>query len=127
MSALLGGMSGDAAQVKPFYAGGVGGAKERADIVQAAHVVEQDRNGQLGDGLIRRGGLSGEKRDTLHGKAYSTSMVILSGTGLSVEQVHAVAVCGEQVQIAPEARERMQASRAVVERLADWRGSGLRA
>ncbi|MBS1877741.1 MAG: histidine ammonia-lyase [Acidobacteria bacterium] len=45
-------------------------------------------------------------------------MVTLTGDRLSVEQVHAVAVGGEAVEIAEQARGRMRASRAVVERLA---------
>ena len=45
-------------------------------------------------------------------------MVILTGTELSVEQVHAVAVGNEPVGISDVAHERMLASRAVVERLA---------
>jgi histidine ammonia-lyase len=45
-------------------------------------------------------------------------MVTLDGQSLTLEQVHAVAVGGEQVAIPAEARERMLRSRAVVERLA---------
>jgi histidine ammonia-lyase len=45
-------------------------------------------------------------------------MVLLTGRDLSIEQVEAVAVRGENVEIAADARERMLRSRAVVERLA---------
>jgi histidine ammonia-lyase len=45
-------------------------------------------------------------------------MVTLTGDGLSVEQVHAVAARGERVRIGEEAHSRMLRSRAVVERLA---------
>ena len=42
----------------------------------------------------------------------------LSGSGLTIEQVCAVALHGDKVRIAPEATAAMQRSRAVVERLA---------
>ena len=45
-------------------------------------------------------------------------MVTLNGDGLSIEQVHAIACGGEAVEISAEACDRMEASRAVVERLA---------
>jgi histidine ammonia-lyase len=45
-------------------------------------------------------------------------MVLLDGEHLTIEDVLAVAREGEQVSIAPEARDRMLRSRAVVERLA---------
>jgi len=45
-------------------------------------------------------------------------MIILDGERLTVENVAAVAAGGEPVSIAPEAVEKMQRSRAVVERLA---------
>ena len=48
-----------------------------------------------------------------------TPMVILNGDRLTVEQVHEVAVHEGKVEISREAHERMQRSRAVVERLAD--------
>src|SRR5271154_2324678 len=43
--------------------------------------------------------------------------IALSGNELTFEQLHAVAVAGELVSLAPLASERMTASRAVVERL----------
>lgn len=45
-------------------------------------------------------------------------MVKLTGAALTVEQVHAVAVREERVEIAENAHQRMRESRAVVERLA---------
>ncbi len=36
--------AGDSGQIQLVAAGCIGGAEERADIVQAAHVVEQDGN-----------------------------------------------------------------------------------
>ncbi|MGI8743781.1 MAG: histidine ammonia-lyase [Bryobacteraceae bacterium] len=45
-------------------------------------------------------------------------MVILDGSGLTIEQVAAVAEKGETVELSAAAKERMQRSRAVVERLA---------
>ncbi len=49
---------------------------------------------------------------------YDGRMVTLTGDGLSVEQVHAVAVAGESVEVSEDSRSRMGQSRAVVERLA---------
>ncbi|HZT37125.1 MAG TPA: histidine ammonia-lyase [Bryobacteraceae bacterium] len=45
-------------------------------------------------------------------------MVTLDGERLTIEEVERVAVAGEQVELAAEARSRMLASRATVERLA---------
>jgi histidine ammonia-lyase len=45
-------------------------------------------------------------------------MVTLNGRDLTIEQVQAVALRGEPVQLAPEAIEQMNRSRAVVDRLA---------
>jgi histidine ammonia-lyase len=45
-------------------------------------------------------------------------MVTLNGRDLTIEQVQAVALRGEAVQLAPEAIEQMNRSRAVVDRLA---------
>ncbi len=45
-------------------------------------------------------------------------MVTLTGAALTVEQVHAVAVRGEHVNIAEAAHQRMRESRAIVDRLA---------
>ncbi len=45
-------------------------------------------------------------------------MISLDGRSLTLEQVRAVALRGEQASIAPEAASRMRRSRAVVERLA---------
>ena len=45
-------------------------------------------------------------------------MILLDGEHLTLENVHSVAVRGEEARIAPEASEKMLASRAVVERLA---------
>lgn len=45
-------------------------------------------------------------------------MIILDGASLTIEQVVRAARGGEEVSICPEARTRMEASRAVVERLA---------
>ena len=62
----LGRPAGDAAQVDAGYAGGVGGAKERADVVQAADVIEQDGDRQCGDSIVRGGGFGGLKRNPVH-------------------------------------------------------------
>src|SRR6202140_41976 len=45
------------------------------------------------------------------------SPIILTGNDLTFEQLNAVALRGEKVSLAPDAVERMKASRAVVERL----------
>ncbi len=45
-------------------------------------------------------------------------MVLLDGDHLALENVYSVAVRGEEARIAPEANEKMLASRAIVERLA---------
>src|ERR1700686_1078505 len=45
------------------------------------------------------------------------SPIILTGNDLTFEQLNAVALRGEKVSLAPDAVERMNASRAVVERL----------
>lgn len=49
---------------------------------------------------------------------YSKDMITLDGSSLTIEQVESVAASGVKVRIADEACERMERSRAVVERLA---------
>ena len=41
----------------------------------------------------------------------------INGNGLTLGQVYDVALHGREIQIAPEARRRMEASRAVIEKL----------
>src|ERR1700704_4684249 len=44
--------------------------------------------------------------------------IVLSGDRLTLEQVGAVALGGARVELAPEARERVRAARALVDRIA---------
>ena len=53
---ILGRAAGDAAEEEFLDAGSVGGAEEGADVVQAADVVQQDRDRQRGDAVVERAG-----------------------------------------------------------------------
>ena len=46
--------------------GGVGGSKERAHVVHAAHVIQQDRHRQAGDAGVGRGCLGGAEGGPFH-------------------------------------------------------------
>jgi len=61
------GPSGDAGQEKARRAGAVGGAEECAYVVQAAHVVEQNRNRQRAYVLVTGAAGGGLKRNAFHG------------------------------------------------------------
>jgi len=54
--------AGDAAEVEPVASGGVGGAEEGADVVEAADVIEEDGDGDGGEAFVGDGGFGGACR-----------------------------------------------------------------
>src|SRR5665213_3523331 len=92
-------------------------AEGRADVVGAAHVVQQHADRQLPDVLIGGGLPCGSIRKTVQDHIV-VEMVSLSGNDLTIEQVGAVARGNEKVRISEAAIGAMRRSRAVVEKLA---------
>ena len=62
----FGRLPGDAAEVELFDAGRVGGAEERSHVVQAANIVQQHRDRQRADAVVKRAGRGGLKGNTVH-------------------------------------------------------------
>jgi histidine ammonia-lyase len=100
-----------------FDSGSVGCAKEGADVISAANIIEQHAYGELHDALIG-GGLVGGAIGQAVQINIVEEMVSLSGHDLTIEQVCAVARRGEKVELTAGAIEAMRRSRLVVERLA---------
>ena len=59
------GPGGDSRQIEFVASGGVDGAEERADVIEAAHVMEQYGNWNRMQALVRGGGSRRQIRDAL--------------------------------------------------------------